>query len=205
MASARLPARRPTWRPNNWRRGETTIQSDLYSLGLILYEAFTGQPVHKSGSIEELNRVHAASSPRPPAELVADLDPAVERAILHCLQTDPRQRPASARAVADALVARETPSPGSPPRESPPEGKPSLAVLPFVNMNADHENEFLSDGITEDLDHGPLAAERPARAGTHVVVRLQGEERGHPAHWAVAQRGDGAGRQRGASRATGCA
>ena len=137
--------------PEQLVRGETTIQSDLYSLGLILYEAFTGQPVHKSGSIEELNRAHAASSPRPPAELVADLDPAVERAILHSLQKDPRQRPASARAVADALVARETPSPGSPPRESPPEGKPSLAVLPFVNMNADHENEFLSDGITEDL------------------------------------------------------
>ncbi|MGH7211277.1 MAG: hypothetical protein ACREF1_07430, partial [Acetobacteraceae bacterium] len=83
-------------------RGETTIQSDLYSLGLILYEAFTGRPAHKSGSIEELNRAHAASSPRPLAELVADLDPAVERAILHSLQKDPRQRPASARAVADA-------------------------------------------------------------------------------------------------------
>ena len=137
--------------PEQLARGETTIQSDLYSLGLILYEAFTGQPVHKSGSIDELNRAHAASSPRPPAELVADLDPAVERAILHSLQRDPRQRPASARALADALFARETPSPGSPPRESPPEGKPSLAVLPFVNMNADHEDEFLSDGITEDL------------------------------------------------------
>ena len=137
--------------PEQLARGETTIQSDLYALGLILYEAFTGQPVHQSGSIEELTRAHAASSPRPPAELVADLDPAVERAILHSLQKDPRQRPASARAVAEALLARETPSPGSPPRASPPEGKPSLAVLPFVNMNADHENEFLSDGITEDL------------------------------------------------------
>ena len=137
--------------PEQLARGETTIQSDLYSLGLILYEAFTGQAVHKSSSIEELKREHAASSPRPPAELAADLDPAVERAILHSLQIDPRRRPASARAVADALIARETPSRGSPPRESPPEGKPSLAVLPFVNMNADHENEFLSDGITEDL------------------------------------------------------
>jgi serine/threonine-protein kinase len=95
--------------PEQLARGETTIQSDLYSLGLILYEAFTGQPAHQSGSIKELKRSHAASSPRPPAELVADLDPAVERAILHALQKDPRQRPASARALADALVARESP------------------------------------------------------------------------------------------------
>jgi len=63
--------------PDQLARGETAIQSDLYSLGLVLYEAFTGQPAHKSGSIEELNRAHAASSPRRPAELVADLDPAL--------------------------------------------------------------------------------------------------------------------------------
>src|SRR6185437_5660871 len=59
--------------PEQMARGETTIQSDLYLVGLILYEAFTGQPAHKSGSIEELKRAHSASSPRPPAELVADL------------------------------------------------------------------------------------------------------------------------------------
>jgi serine/threonine protein kinase/tetratricopeptide (TPR) repeat protein len=136
--------------PEQLARGETTIQSDLYSLGLIFYEVFTGQPVHKSGSIQEVRRAHEALSPRPPTDLVADLDPAVERTIVHSLHQDPHQRPTSARAVADALVARETPSPGM-PRESEPEGKPSLAVLPFVNMSPDQENEFLSDGITEDL------------------------------------------------------
>ncbi|HVA44901.1 MAG TPA: hypothetical protein VNH11_00820, partial [Pirellulales bacterium] len=119
--------------------------------GGVLAPGPAGQPAHQSGSIDQLHRAHAASLPRRPAELVADLDPAVERAIRHSLQKDPRQRPASARAVAEALVARETPSPAQPPPESSPEGQPSLAVLPFVNMNADHENEFLSDGISEDL------------------------------------------------------
>jgi serine/threonine protein kinase/Tfp pilus assembly protein PilF len=125
--------------PEQLANGETTVQSDLYSLGLILYEVFTGRPAHDGRSVPEISRAHQASSPRPPTELVADLDPAVEAAIQHCLRKDPRLRPPSAQAVADALAARAA------------AGTPSLAVLPFVNMSPDRENEFLSDGITEDL------------------------------------------------------
>jgi len=132
--------------PEQLARGETTIQSDLYSLGLILYELSTGRAVHKHTSIHELRHERPAASSSPPASLIADLDPAFERAILHCLNEDPGQRPHSARSVAEALAAVGTPAPGS----APP-AMPSLAVLPFVNMSLDSENEFLSDGITEDL------------------------------------------------------
>jgi serine/threonine-protein kinase len=107
--------------PEQLARGETTIQSDLYSLGLILYEVFTGQPVHKTGSFQEVLRSHQDSSQALPSTLVADLDPAVERVILRCLDKEPSQRPKSARAVAAALpggdplaaalAAGETPSP----------------------------------------------------------------------------------------------
>ena len=107
--------------PEQLTRGETTVQSDLYSLGLILHELFTGQPVHKSSSIPDLIRSHEDSSPTQPSTLVDDLDPAVERTILRCLQKEPGQRPKSARAVAAglpggdplaaALAAGETPSP----------------------------------------------------------------------------------------------
>jgi serine/threonine-protein kinase len=107
--------------PEQLARGETTVQSDLYSLGLILHEVFTGQQVHKSGSLAEVMRSHEDSTPTQPSTLVDDLDPAVERAILRCLQKEPAQRPKSARAVAAglpggdplaaALAAGETPSP----------------------------------------------------------------------------------------------
>jgi serine/threonine-protein kinase len=107
--------------PEQLARGETTVQSDLYSLGLILHEVFTGQQVHKSGSLQEVVRSHEDSTPTEPSSLVDDLDPAVERAILRCLQKEPGQRPKSARAVAAglpggdpmaaALAAGETPSP----------------------------------------------------------------------------------------------
>ena len=107
--------------PEQLTRGENTIQSDLYSLGLILYELFTGEAAHKPTSIPELMRAHEESSLSQPSRLVDDMDPVVERVILRCLEKDPHERSKSAHAVAAALpggdplaaalAAGETPSP----------------------------------------------------------------------------------------------
>jgi serine/threonine protein kinase len=101
-------------------KGES-IKSDLYSLGLVLYELFTGKPTFKAATVAELARMHREANPTNPATLVMDLDPIVERVILRCLEKDPALRPASALAVsaalpggdplAAALAAGETPSP----------------------------------------------------------------------------------------------
>ena len=100
---------------------EVTARSDIYSLGLVLYELFTGKAAFDGKTLEEMLRVRRDSTPHRPSTLVRDLDPAVERAILHCLETDPEDRPASALMVsaalpggdplAAALAAGETPSP----------------------------------------------------------------------------------------------
>ncbi len=116
------PAGTPAYMaPEQLARGETTIQSDLYSLGLIFYELFTGKAVHTTSSIPELLRVHEESSLVQPSSLVDNMDPAVERAILRCLEKVPHERPSSAAAVAASLpggdplaavlAAGETPSP----------------------------------------------------------------------------------------------
>jgi len=100
---------------------EVTVRSDVYSLGLVLYELFTGEPAFKAASLAELDRLQSQTSLTSPSTLVENLDPAVERAILRCLASDPRERPASALEVAAALpggdplaaalAAGETPSP----------------------------------------------------------------------------------------------
>jgi predicted Ser/Thr protein kinase len=87
---------------------EVSVRSDIYALGLVLHEMFTGK---RRGETETT-----------PTALVKDLDPAVERVILRCLDADPRNRPASALAVAAALpggdplaaalAAGDTPTPG---------------------------------------------------------------------------------------------
>ena len=101
---------------------EVTVKSDLYSLGLVLYEVFTGKRPFEAADLEELKQKQTDSSPSSMTSQVADLDPAVEKIILKCLAADPKDRPASARAIASALpgggdalsaamAAGETPSP----------------------------------------------------------------------------------------------
>jgi serine/threonine-protein kinase len=99
---------------------EVSVRSDIYSLGLVLYELFTGQSPFRARTLPELIQERESSAPVSPSSLVA-LDPIVERVILRCMETQPARRPASALAVAaslpggnplaEALAAGETPSP----------------------------------------------------------------------------------------------
>src|SRR5450755_715676 len=100
---------------------EVTVKSDIYALGLLLYELFTGKRAFEAASLMELMQMQERAAPASITSIAKDLDPAVEGVILRCLQPDPRQRPASAMAVAAglpggdplaaALAAGETPSP----------------------------------------------------------------------------------------------
>ncbi len=123
-----------------------TQQSDIYALGLVLYELCTGKRVFEGASVAELRRSRAEGMARLPSSLSADTDPAVEHAILRCLAEDPKKRPASALQLAAALpggdplmaaiAAGETPSPelvaaagGEEARISPPAAAAALLVI----------------------------------------------------------------------------
>ncbi len=100
---------------------DASIQSDIYALGLVLYEVFTGKRAFEDTTVAELRRAHEQPSPTNPSLLVKDIDPIAERVILRCLEKDPAKRPATALQVAAALpggdplaaalAAGETPSP----------------------------------------------------------------------------------------------
>jgi serine/threonine-protein kinase len=99
---------------------EVSTRSDIYALGLVLYEVFTGKRAFAE-SPTTLLHAPADRTPSRPSSVVKDLDPIVERVILRCLETEPSGRPATALAVAAALpggdplaaalAAGETPSP----------------------------------------------------------------------------------------------
>ena len=100
---------------------EVSARSDIYSLGLVMYEMFTGRAPFEANTAGEMLRVRKESRATNPTTLVHDMDPAVERAIMRCLDPDPKMRPQTALAVAAALpggdplaaalAAGETPSP----------------------------------------------------------------------------------------------
>ena len=107
--------------PEQLTGGPASIKSDIYALGLVLFEIFTGRPAFIPGSAEDRMRVSRDSSPPTPASAQPAIDPTIERLIVRCLDPDPAKRPASARAIAAALpgggplaaalAAGETPSP----------------------------------------------------------------------------------------------
>jgi serine/threonine-protein kinase len=99
---------------------EVSTRSDIYSLGLVLYEVFTGKRAFRESPADKL-RGHEDRTLSRPSSVVKDLNPVIERVILRCLETEPSARPATVLSVAAALpggdplaaalAAGETPSP----------------------------------------------------------------------------------------------
>jgi serine/threonine-protein kinase len=107
--------------PEQLAGSSASTKSDIYALGLVLFEIFTGRRAYDAKTLHELKALHDSGSRVAPSSIVRDLDPAVERVIERCLDRDPARRPTSALAVAaslpggdplaEALAAGETPSP----------------------------------------------------------------------------------------------
>lgn len=107
--------------PEQFADGTVSVRSDVYSLGLVLYELFTGKRAFDAKTAAELRQQHDSSSITSPSAFARGITPAIERLILHCLERDPEARPPSAYAVlgalpggdplAAAMAAGETPSP----------------------------------------------------------------------------------------------
>jgi serine/threonine-protein kinase len=108
--------------PEQLLRAQSSIQSDIYSLGLVLFELFVGKRAHQVSSIADLRELHEDFSVRRgPKDFIDEIDPVVDRVIARCLDADPENRPRSVTEIlaglpgetslAVILAAGETPSP----------------------------------------------------------------------------------------------
>jgi serine/threonine-protein kinase len=123
--------------------GERTVdaRSDVYSLGCVVYEMLAGEPPYTGPTAQALITKRLVDPVPAVRRLRAAVPAGVEHALLTALAKAPFDRFASALAFADALVRPAG------VRARPP----SVAVLPFLNLSADPDNEYFADGITEDV------------------------------------------------------
>ena len=116
-------------------------RSDVYSLGCVLYEMLGGEPPY-TGPTPLAVLAKRLTDPVPAVGRLRSTVPVgVEQAIMKSLASTPADRFASAAEFAEALnkptVVRSN--------------SRTVAVLPFMNLSADPENEYFADGITEDV------------------------------------------------------
>ncbi len=114
-------------------------RSDLYSLAAALYEMLAGEPPYTGATAQALIAKRMVDPVPAVRRLRAAVSPGVEQALKRALAKAPADRFPSVSAFVEALAA------------PPPPRTASVAVLPFLNLSADPENEFFADGITEDV------------------------------------------------------
>ena len=124
---------------------EVDGRSDLFALGCVLYEMLTGEVPFTGFSVQAVIAKRFHYTPMDVAELRPSVPAFVSHTVTQLLGKTRGERHATGAMVVEALRTQATPV-GAPRRE----GK-SVAVLPFVNMSADPDNEFFSDGITDDI------------------------------------------------------
>jgi eukaryotic-like serine/threonine-protein kinase len=128
-------------------------RSDIYSLGCVLYEMLTGE-VPFTGPTAQAIMSKRFLSPVPHVKAVRDVPEGIDALVTKSLARNQVDRFATAAQFADAIRSHTT---GSVPRTTPTEAqKPAaavkaIAVLPLANMSADPENEYFSDGMTEEI------------------------------------------------------
>jgi len=131
-------------------------RSDVYALGCVVYEMVSGRTPFEGATPQALLAKHAADTAPSLGTVDPDIPVFVERAVSRALAKDPARRFQTPHEFAATLTSQTV---------VPPEGK-SIVVLPFEHLSSDPDQEYFSDGLTEEL----IADLSKVRA-LHVISR----------------------------------
>jgi eukaryotic-like serine/threonine-protein kinase len=123
--------------PEQAKGEEADARSDIFSFGVVLYEMLSGRRAFERGSAIETITATLRDEPEP-----LQAPSTVSAVVTRCLRKSPGER---FQTMSEVRIALERAA------NQPAEKVPSIAVLPFVNMSAEKENEYFSDGLTEEI------------------------------------------------------
>src|SRR5262245_39937995 len=130
-------------------------RSDVFSLGAVLYELVSGNRAFEGASTAHVLTSILRDDPAP-----IGVSSALDRIVNRCLAKKPADR---FQTMTDVRMALETEVARN---RNPQTERPSIAVLPFASMSGDKENEYFSDGLSEEIINA--LAQNP---GLKVIAR----------------------------------
>src|SRR5438105_1894958 len=146
------------------------VPGDVYGLACVFYEMLAGEPPFKGASPRATMAKQVTERARPLRALRPDAPSGFERVLERALAKDPSQRYESIADFCEALGRART----EPGRAFTMTTR-TIAVLPFVNASPDPDNEYLSDGITDELINALAKVEGLRVASRTSVFALKGK------------------------------
>ena len=127
-------------------------RSDLFALGCVLYEMLTGEVAFSGATAASTIARRFLYSPPPVTSARDDVPPDVGELVARLLEKSPADRCTTGAEVVSTLRTSTTSGPrATTTRPHAAANGKSIAVLPFTNTSADADNEFLSDGLTDEI------------------------------------------------------
>jgi non-specific serine/threonine protein kinase len=161
----------PYMSPEQVQGGEIDHRTDIFSFGVILHEMATGKLPFRGKTSAELISAILRDAPQPITQIRSDMPEQLGRIVARCLEKEPELRYQSAADIRQALSKI-----GEKVTRSTSDDSPSVAVLPFVDMSPEKDQDYFCEGLAEELINALIRIDGLSVASRTSAFRFKGSD-----------------------------